>query len=85
LTVALGSVPVKVSGGSGCTVMVTGPVVDTVGLLESVHLTERVEEPAVVGVPVMVWLLMVRPAGTAPERTVQVYGPVPPVTPMVPV
>jgi hypothetical protein len=44
-------------------VSVTGPVVDSTGLLESVACTVRVDVPAVVGVPVIVQLLAVSPEG----------------------
>jgi hypothetical protein len=50
-------------------------------LLESVTITETVEVPAVVGVPVMAPLAAsARPAGSElPDATAQVYVPVPPV------
>jgi hypothetical protein len=46
--------------------------------------TVIVVEPAVVGGPVLAWLVITSPAGGVPETTVQVYGPVPPPTPIVP-
>jgi len=39
--------------------------------------------PAIVGVPLTVQPLIVSPAGSAPTTTVQTYGAVPPVTPIV--
>ena len=60
----------------------TGPVVVFAGLLESVALTVTVAGPAVVGVPLTTQLEAVSPAGS-PAVTTQVYGPVPPVTPIV--
>lgn len=68
-----------------CTVMVTGAVVVLAGLAESVAVMVTVETPGVVGVPVMTQLLFsVRPAGSAPEATEQVYGAMPPSTVMRP-
>ena len=55
------------------------------GWLESVACTVSVEEPAVVGVPVSLQsLFRLNPAGTVPATRVQVYGAVPPATPIVP-
>lgn len=55
------------------------------GLAESVAVTFTVDVPAVVGVPVMAQLAaIVRPAGRLPELIAQVYGAVPPATPMLP-
>ncbi len=84
LTIAFGAVPVSVRVGTGSTVMVMGPVVVMVGLLESVTFTVTGVDPGVVGVPVMVQPVSVRPAGSVPETRTQVYGPVPPVMPMGP-
>ena len=82
----MGSVPVKVSAGTGLTVMVAGPVMVLAGLAESVAVTETVLVPAVVGVPVRLQSEpRVRPAGTVPAATLQWYGAVPPVTGMAPV
>jgi hypothetical protein len=51
-----------------------------VGAVESVTLTVKLNDPAVVGVPEIVPLAAanVRPAGNAPELTLQLYGVVPP-------
>jgi hypothetical protein len=48
---------------------------------ESFACTENAEEPDAVGVPEIapVELLSVKPAGSEPEATLQVYGVVPPV------
>jgi hypothetical protein len=67
-------------------VIVTGLLLVLAGFAESVALTVMVEVPAVVGVPVSEQLLFrVSPAGSDPVTNVQVYGAVPPVTPMLPV
>ena len=63
--------------------MVSGPVVDCVGDSESVTFTVTVELPAVVGVPLTVQPLMLRPSGSVPAVMVQLYGEVPPLTPMI--
>jgi hypothetical protein len=42
-----------------------------------------VELPAVVGVPLTVQLVMVRPAGNVPVVIEQLYGEVPPLAPMI--
>jgi hypothetical protein len=66
-------------------VNITVPVVLTgVGALESVAFTVRVTGPATVVVPLMVQLVAVRPVGRVPARIWQVYGAVPPATPMSP-
>lgn len=50
--------------------------------MESVTLTVMPNEPDAVGVPEMVPLVdKVRPAGKAPEATLQLYGVVPPLAP----
>jgi hypothetical protein len=56
-----------------------------VGEVASVTLTVKVKEPDAVGVPVIVPLdaASVRPAGSAPELMLQLYGVVPPVAPSV--
>ncbi len=78
--------PVMVSvAGADSTAMVTGPVVVSCGLLESVAVTVTVDVPATVGVPLITQPMAVRPAGKVPLTIVQLYGPLPPVTPMVPV
>jgi hypothetical protein len=65
--------------------MVTGPVVVPVGLLESVAFTVTVDAPAVVGVPLTTQLLArANPAGSVPAVKAQLYGAVPPLTPIVP-
>jgi hypothetical protein len=46
-------------------------------------LTVTVELPAVVGVPLTVHPLMLSPAGSVPDVMLQLYGDVPPLTPMV--
>jgi hypothetical protein len=66
--------------------METVPVLLLAGLDESVPFTTTVEVPGVVGVPVSEQLAFnVRPAGRFPLMSEQVYGPLPPVTPMLPV
>ena len=76
----------KVSAGTGCTVIVTGAVVVLGGVMESVAVTLTVLLPAVVDVPVIVQFApRLRPAGKVPPASEQMYGPVPPLTPMVPV
>jgi hypothetical protein len=51
-----------------------------VGVVESVTLTVKVEDPAVVGVPEIVPLVeRLKPAGKDPELMLQEYGAVPPV------
>jgi hypothetical protein len=53
-----------------------------VGVVESVTFTVKVEVPVPVGVPEMTpEELRLRPIGSAPELTDQVYGVVPPVAP----
>jgi hypothetical protein len=82
-TVALGGEE-RVSEPAGATVMLSGPVTVSEGLLESVAFTCRVEVPAVVGVPLTTQLAdKLRPAGSVPPVCRQVYGAVPPDTPMV--
>lgn len=68
---------------AGLITMVSGPVVDCAGDSESVTFTVTVELPAVVGVPLTVQPLMLRPAGSVPDVIVQLYGELPPLTPMV--
>jgi hypothetical protein len=66
--------------------METAPVDVLAGLAESVAFTVGVDVPAMVGVPVSEQLLFsVSPAGTEPLTSEQLYGAVPPVTPMLPV
>jgi hypothetical protein len=56
-----------------------------VGVAPSVAFTEKVEVPAVVGVPLSEQLLLsVKPAGTEPLARMQLYGAVPPATPTEP-
>ena len=53
--------------GTGATVMLSGPVTVSAGLLESVAFTVTVEVPAVVGVPLTTHAAdKVRPAGRVP-------------------
>jgi hypothetical protein len=68
---------------AGLITMVSGPDVVCVGEPESVTLTVTVELPAVVGVPLTVHPLMLSPAGSVPDVMLQLYGDVPPLTPMV--
>jgi len=63
-------------------VMLTGPVVLSCGVDASVTCTVRPAVPAVVGVPLTVQPVSVRPAGSVPAVTEQTYGAVPPVTPI---
>ena len=68
---------------AGLITMVSGPDVVCDGEPESSTLTVTVELPAVVGVPLTVHPLSVRPAGNVPAVMEQLYGEVPPATPMV--
>ena len=65
-------------------VMLRGPLVVSCGFEESVTFTLKLEMPAVVGVPLTVQPagVSVNPAGSDPVVMVQVYGVVPPVTPI---
>ena len=56
---------------AGLITIVSGPVVDCVGDSESVTFTVTVEFPAVVGVPLTVQPVMLRPAGKVPEVMAQ--------------
>ena len=47
--------------------------------LASVAVTSKFDVPAVVGVPEIVAPVRLSPAGSEPEVTANVYGPVPPV------
>jgi hypothetical protein len=69
--VPLGSVVTVRLSAAGLIVTVTGPVTVPCGLPESVPLTVMVVVPGVVGVPLMVQLEMVRPAGSVPAVMVQ--------------
>lgn len=73
---------VKVSA-AGLITIVSGPVVVCEGESESVAFTVTVELPAVVGVPMTAHPLNDRPAGSVPDVIRQLYGEVPPLTPMV--
>jgi hypothetical protein len=64
-------------------VMLSGPLVVSTGLPESVAFTVTVDVPAVVGVPLTTQPLSDNPAGSVPAVTAQAYGEVPPATPMV--
>ena len=77
-----GAGDVIVRDPDGLIVILTGPVVEFFGLLESVAVMVRFEVPATVGVPLTRQPVMVKPAGKVPPTTKQVYGAVPPVTPM---
>jgi hypothetical protein len=82
-TVAAGG-EVMVSVPAAATVMLSGPVTVSAGLLESLAFTCSVEVPAVVGVPLTTQLAeSVSPAGRVPPVCTQLYGAVPPETPMV--
>ena len=71
-TVAPGSVGVGRESGAGETVMLSGPVVVSTGLLESVAFTCAIEVPAVVGVPLTTQLAdKVSPAGSVPPAWLQ--------------
>ncbi len=62
-----------VSEPAAATVMVSGPITVSTGLLESVAFTSTVEVPAVVGVPLTTQLAdKVRPAGSVPPFCWQV-------------
>jgi hypothetical protein len=66
-TVALGRFVTVRESAAGATVTVTGPVVVFTGLLVSVALTVTVEEPAVVGFPLITHPApRVNPAGSEP-------------------
>jgi hypothetical protein len=67
-----GAGDVIVSDPAGLIVMLTGPVVEFFGLLESVAVIVRFEVPATVGVPLTRQPVMVRPAGKVPLTTTQV-------------
>jgi hypothetical protein len=64
-------------------VKLTGPVVVSCGLLESVAFTVRFTVLATVGVPLTVHPVSVNPACSVPFVIVQEYGAVPPETPIV--
>ena len=64
---AIGKVPVRLKVPDGLIVMVSDCETDLVGLLESVTLTVRVDEPATVGVPVTEHPVRLSPAGSEPE------------------
>ena len=85
-TVPDGGVPSVSVAGAVLTVTGTVPVPVFCGLLLSVAFTVTVLVPVPVGVPVMVQFApRARPAGSVPAVIVQVYGPVPPLTGIVPV
>ncbi len=65
-----GDASISVPAG-GLITSVTGPVVVSCGLLESVAFTVSVVVPAVVGVPLIVQFVMVRPTGSVPAVIVQ--------------
>ena len=69
---------------AGAMVMLTGPVNVPTGLLESVTVTDTFDVPATVGVPFTTHPApRLRPAGKVPDAIMQLYGDVPPPTPMV--
>ena len=63
--------------------IVSGPEMVWEGDSESTTFTVTVELPAVVGVPLTVHPVSERPAGKVPDVIAQLYGEVPPLTPMV--
>ena len=63
-------------------VRLTGPLTLCFGFELSVTLTVRFAVPATVGVPLTVHPLSVKPAGSVPVVTLQLYGDVPPLTPI---
>jgi hypothetical protein len=74
-----GDVVVIESGGLTVMVSVTMSTA-AVGVCESVTETLKVDEPSVVGVPLMTPpVLMVRPGGRVPDESAHVKGPLPPV------
>jgi hypothetical protein len=81
-TVPFGRVFVSVRA-AGLITIVSGPEVVCCGEPESSTFTVTVELPAVVGVPLTVHPLSVKPAGSVPAVMVQLYGEVPPAAPMV--
>src|ERR1700761_3809777 len=84
-TVAPGRVAKVNVRGAGEIVITTGPELVSTGFAESVTVTVTVVVPGVVGVPLITQPEMVKPAGSVPAVIVQLYGPVPPVTPIGPV
>jgi hypothetical protein len=83
-TVPYGSIPVVRLKSVGLMVMESEPDTDAAGLLASVALIVRLEVPATSGIPLTRQLGPIkRPLGRVPEVTAQLYGPVPPLTPMV--
>ena len=78
-------VSVSVNPPLGSIVRLTGPLTLCCGFDASVAWMVMSEVPAVVGVPLTVQPVSVRPAGKVPFVTVQAYGAVPPVMPIVPV
>jgi hypothetical protein len=55
--------------GAGLITRLTGPVIFPCGLLASVAVTVKLAVPAVVGVPEIVQLLLLSPAGSVPVMT----------------
>jgi hypothetical protein len=79
LVTPLGSELVVIDS-TGTMVMLNAFVAVSAGVLESVAVTEKLEVPAVVGVPVIApFAASVRPVGSAPVVTAQVIGVAPPV------
>jgi hypothetical protein len=81
-TVPFGSVPIMVNG-AGLITMVSFALTFCAGLPASVTFTVTGEEPSVVGVPLTVHPVRVRPAGSAPVIE-HAYGVVPPLAVIVP-
>ena len=81
--VAPGSVAATCSVVFGVIVRLNGPLTLCFGLELSVTPIVKVDVSAVVGVPLTVQPVNVKPAGNTPARTLQVYGVVPPLTPMI--
>jgi len=67
---------------AGLITIVSGPDVVCEGDSESVTFTVTVELPAVVGVPLTEHPVNESPAGSVPDVIAQLYGEVPPLTPM---
>ena len=76
-------VNVSVTAPFAVIVRLTGPVTRCCGFDASDTWITMFAVPGVVGVPLTVQPVSVNPAGRVPVRTVQAYGAVPPVTPIV--
>jgi hypothetical protein len=73
---------VKVSPPGAVTVKLNGLLALSCGEELSVTWTVGVERPAVVGTPLMLQPVSVKPAGRVPAVIEQAYGGTPPVTPI---